>query len=170
MQLNDVTILLQLERPADCPRPSGGPSAVPFYRPTRTNYLSGQTSIYTADCPHTFSGLSAIHLRQPTRDNVSGPISNPTGGLSGPPWRTVRSSFIQSTRDGNVSGQSPRHYYGLSAPKWQTVRSSILRTAPETSSLDKLQVSTADRPLPYSGQSVVNSAKPPEKTSSLDET
>ena len=106
MQLNDVTTLLQLERPADFPRPSGGPSAVPFYRPTKTNYLSGQTSIYTADCPLTLSGLSAIHLRQPTRDNnASGPISNPTGGLSGPPWRTVRSSFIQSTRDGNVSVQ-----------------------------------------------------------------
>jgi len=157
VQLNDVTILLQLECPADCLRPSGRPSAVPFYQPTRTNYLSGQTLIYTADCPLTLSGLPAIHLRQPTRDNnVSGTISNPTCGLSGPPWRTVRSSRIQSTRDGNVSGQNTRLYCGLSVPKWRTVRSSILRTPPETSSLDKFQVSTADRPLSYSGPSAVH--------------
>ena len=127
-----------MECPADCPRPSGGPSAVLVYQPPRTKYESGQTPLYTADCPPTLSVLSAIHLCQPTRDNnVSGLISNPTGGLSGPPWRTVRSSRIQSTRDGNVSGQ--------------------------------FQVSTADRPLPYSGPSAVSSAKPPETTSSLDE-
>src|SRR6185503_9034567 len=60
-------------------------------------------------------------------------------------------------------------YCGLSAPKWRTVRSSILRTPPETSSLDKFQVSTADCPFPYSGPSAVSSAKPPETTSSLDE-
>ena len=159
-----------MECPADCPRPSGGPSAVPFYRPTRTKYVSGQTSIYTADYPLSLSGLSAIHLRQPTRDNnVSGTISNSTCGLSGHPWRTVRSSRIQSTRDGNVSGQNPKLYCGLSAPKWRTVRSSILRTPPETSSLDNFQLSTADCPLPYSGLSAVHSAKPPETTSSLDE-
>ena len=55
-----VTILLQLEYPADYPRPSGGPSAVQLCRPTRTNYLSGQVSIYTADRPLQHSGLSAV--------------------------------------------------------------------------------------------------------------
>ena len=97
----------------DCPRPSGGPSAVQL---GRTTNISGEFLYWLADCPLTLSGLSAIHLRQPTKDNnVSGPISNPTGGLSGPAWRTVRSSFIQSTRDGNVSGQKPKLYGELSA-------------------------------------------------------
>ena len=101
---------------ADCPRPSGRPSAVQLGRPTRTTNVSGEFLYWLANCPLTLSGLSAIHLRQPTRDNnVSRPISNPTGGLSGPPWRTVHSSFIQSNRDGNVSGQKPKLYGGLSA-------------------------------------------------------
>ena len=101
---------------ADCPRPSGGPSAVQLGRPTRTTNVFGEFLYWLADCPLTLSGLSAIHLRQPTRDNnVSGLISNPTGGLSGPPRRTVRDSLIQSTRDGNVSGQNPRFNGGLSA-------------------------------------------------------
>ena len=71
---------------------------------------------WLTDCSLTLSGLSAIHLRQTTRDNgVSGQISNPTGGPSGPPLRTVRSSLFQSTRDDNVSGQNTRLYGGLSA-------------------------------------------------------
>ena len=71
---------------------------------------------WLADCPRLSSGLSATHLRQSTRDNdVSGRISNPNGGPSGPPWRTVRSSLCPTTRDDNVSGQNPRLYGGLSA-------------------------------------------------------
>ena len=71
---------------ADCPRPSGGPSAVQLGRPTRTTNVSGEFLYWLADCPLTLSELSAIHLRQSTRDNdVSGQISNPNGGLSGPP-------------------------------------------------------------------------------------
>ena len=107
---------------ADCP---------PYYftDPPAPSTSLDKTSIYTADCPLTLSGSSAVHLRQPTRDNnASGTISNPTCGLSGPPWRTVRSSRIQSTRDDNVSGQNPRLYCGLSAPKWRTVRSTTLQT------------------------------------------
>ena len=99
----------------DCPRPSGGPSAVQLGRLTRTTNVSGEFLYWLADCPLTLSGLSAIHLRQSTRDNgVSGQISNPTGGPSGPPWRTVRNSLFQSTRDDNVSGQNPRLYGRLS--------------------------------------------------------
>ena len=101
---------------ADCPRPNGGPSAVQLGRPTRTTNVFGEFLYWLADCPLTLSGLSAMHLRQSTRDNdVSGQISNPTGGPSGPPWRTVRSSLCQSTRDDNVSGQNSRLYDGLPA-------------------------------------------------------
>ena len=142
-----------------------------FTDPPAPSTSLDKTSIYTADCPLTLSGPSAVHLRQLTRDNnASGTISKLYCGLSGPPWRTVRSSRIQSTRDDNVSGQNPRLYCGLSAPKRRTVRSLILRIPPETPSLDKLQASTADRPLPYSGLSAGNSAKLPETISTLVET
>ena len=71
MQLNDATIILQLECPADCPRPSGGPSAVQLCRPTRTNYLSGQISIYTADRPAPLGGPSAVHSSNPPETTTS---------------------------------------------------------------------------------------------------
>ena len=104
---------------------------------------------YSTDPPETTTSLEQLLI-------LPADCPAPLGGPSGPPWRTVRSSRIQSTRDENVSGQNPRLYRGLSAPKWRTVHSSILRTPPETSSLDKFQISTADRPLPYSGPSAVH--------------
>ena len=122
--------------------------------------------IYTADCPLTLSGLSATHLRQSTRDNdVSGRISNPNGGPSGPPWRTVRSSLCPTTRDDNVSGQNPKLYGGLSAVQKRTIRSSTLWNPPETtSSLDKVRTlqrtvrsPIADCPLSNSGPFAVQS-------------
>ena len=55
----------------DCPRPSGGPSAVQLCRPTRTNYLSGQISIYTADRPAPLGGPSAVHSSNPPETTTS---------------------------------------------------------------------------------------------------
>ena len=60
-----------------------GLSAIQLCRPTRTNYLSGQISIYTADRPALLGGPSAVLLCQTTRDdNVSGQNSRLYGGLS----------------------------------------------------------------------------------------
>ena len=74
-----------LNSTADCPRPSGGPSAVQLCRPTRPNYLTGQFLYRLVDCPLTLSGLSAIHPCQTSRDNVaSGKILNSTADRPAP--------------------------------------------------------------------------------------
>ena len=109
-------LYFKLKCPADCPHPSGGPSAVQLCRPTRTNYLSGQIS-------NLYGGLSA--LKQQTVHSLT-PQNHQRQrrlwtsfklycGPSGPPWRTARSSLCQSTIDDNVSGQIFRLYCGLSA-------------------------------------------------------
>jgi len=95
---------------ADCPQYT-------YAKPPDTTASLDKFLILSADrLQLSNSGPSAVQFCETTRDNsVSGQISNPTGGPSGPPWRTVRSSLFQSTRDDNVSGQNSRLYGGLSA-------------------------------------------------------
>ena len=102
--------------PADCPHPSGGPSAVQCCRPTRTNYLSGQFQIYKADCPLQNSGLSAVNSAKPPEamtplDKFLISTADCPALLGGP--SAVHTA--NSTRDDNVSGQNSRLYGGLSA-------------------------------------------------------
>ena len=111
--LNCGLLYFKLKCPADCPRPNGGPSAVPLGRPTRTTNVSGEFLYLLADSPLTLSGLSAIHPRQTSRDNdASGKILNsiadrpaPLGGLSAihsansPETTTSLDKILDSTAD-----------------------------------------------------------------------
>ena len=79
----------------DCPRPSGGPSAVQLGRPTKTTNVSGEFLYWLADSPqYTYAnppetttsldkflilpadrlallgGPSAVHLRETTRNTM----------------------------------------------------------------------------------------------------
>ena len=116
-------------------------------------------------------GLSAIHLRHPTRDNnVSGPISNSTGGLSGPLGGPSAIHVFNPPETATSLDKIPDSTTDCPHPSGVPSAVQSCEPPPETSSLDKLRISTADRPLPYSGLSAVHSAKPPETTSSLDKT
>ena len=138
MQLNDETILLQLECPADCPRPSGGPSAVPFYRPTRTEYLSGQLQSIRRTFRSPLAGRPQYTYANPPETTTSleqslistADCPHPSGGPSAvqscaPPPETSSLDKLQvSTAD------RPLPYSGLSAVNFA-------KPPETTSSLDK---------------------------------
>ena len=163
MQLNDVTILLQLERPADCPRPSGGPSAVPFYRPTRTNYLSGQTSIYTVDCPqHTYANppeTTSLEQFLILPADCPAPLGGPSAvHVSNPPeTATSLDKILNSTADSPLSNSGP-----------SAAQSCELHQRHRLWTNFNFQRRTVRSPI--ADHSQFSSAKPPETTSSLDKT
>jgi len=79
-----------LNSTADCPRPSGGPSAVQFLRtPPETSSLDN-FQLSTADRPLPYSGLSAVNFAKLPETTSSLDENYLTGGLSAPPRRTVR--------------------------------------------------------------------------------
>ena len=79
---------------ADCPALLGGPSAVHSANPPETTTSLDRILDSTADCPLSNSGPSAVQSCEPhQRQHRLWTTSNLTGGLSGPPRRTVRDSY-----------------------------------------------------------------------------
>ena len=126
------------------------PVGLEFKNPDRSDRFQ------RADCPRLSSGLSATHLRQSTRDNnVSGRISNPKGGPSGPPWRTVRSSLCPTTRDDSVSGQNSRLRRSVRSPIADRPQFNPANPTRDNIVSGQILISTADCPLSNSGPSAV---------------